>query len=370
MARLILAGPLAWPPLLARVAGAAAAEAAQRVDLPDVAVAGEEGCFPPVVPAAGGQCDARLLAAGPEVFARLSHFAAAIGLVAVPKHIVADGAAAVAFLAPSGDAPPGGGWDMAAWAQRWGGIALDAADEIMGYWGHVGAGDLSWRLPMILGRATARQLARNAAPSRLRSDIPAEQVEVIARRTLHAGYFLTREHVLRHPLLDGGMGEEVRREVFVATDAALVLPYDPARDRVLLVEQFRMGPFERGDPRPFVLEPVAGRVDAGETPEETARRECAEEAGLDLRALEHISSHYCSPGCSTEFYHCYLGLADLPGLERGRGGLAAEHEDIRTHVLPFDAAMALIASGEANIGPLVLMLLWLGAERGRLRAAA
>ena len=69
-------------------------------------------------------------------------------------------------------------------------------------------------------------------------------------------------------------------------------------------------------------------------------------------------------------FHCYVGLCDLPDLERGTGGLETEDEDIRTHVLGFEAAMELTRTGEANIGPLVLLLLWLERERPRLRAIA
>ena len=60
----------------------------------------------------------------------------------------------------------------------------------------------------------------------------------------------------------------------------------------------------------------------------------------------------------------------LAHLAQGQGGLETEHEDIRTHVLPFARAMGLIPSGEAANGPLVLCLLWLERERDRLRAGA
>jgi hypothetical protein len=83
-----------------------------------------------------------------------------------------------------------------------------------------------------------------------------------------------------------------------------------------------------------------------------------------------MTSHYCSPGCTTEVFHCYLGLADLPRAGAGHGGLETEHEDIRTHVVSFDRAMALLESGEVNVGPLVLMLLWLARERPRLRGTS
>jgi nudix-type nucleoside diphosphatase (YffH/AdpP family) len=169
---------------------------------------------------------------------------------------------------------------------------------------------------------------------------------------------------------DGAISETLDREVFVAGDAATVLPYDPGRDRVLLIEQFRMGPYERGDRHPWILEPIAGRIDGFETAASTARREAVEEAGLNLRALEPIARYYGTPGYSTELFHSFLGIADLPDGLTGLGGVADEHEDIRSHVISFDAAMQLIETGEANNGPLILSLLWLARERDRLRGDA
>ena len=207
-------------------------------------------------------------------------------------------------------------------------------------------------------------------PANLRSNMTRDRVECIDTTMRHEGFFKTKEYNLRYPLLSGGMGPQVKREVFVAGEAAIVLPYDPVLDLILLVEQFRMGPYGRHDLRPWILEPVAGRVDPGETPEGAARRECTEEANLRLSGLEHISSHYCSPGCSTEYFHCYLGLCDLTGVISGTGGLETENEDIRTHILGFSQAMDLLKTGEADNGPLVMSLLWLAHERNRLRGGA
>ena len=227
---------------------------------------------------------------------------------------------------------------------------------------------------MILSRAmawtVAEQMAQEAPPPTRRSATPRTAVTVMSQTANHEGFFLTRSYDLRPPRFDGKDAPVVRREVFVATDAVIVLPYDRVRDRVLLVEQFRMGPFGRGDPYPWVLEPVAGRLDAGETMEMAARRECEEEAGLALQELLHVSSHYCTPGASTEYFHCFVALADLPDEVAGFGGLETENEDIRTHILSYDDAMDLLTSGEANIGPMVLLLLWLQRERSRLRSLA
>jgi nudix-type nucleoside diphosphatase (YffH/AdpP family) len=181
-------------------------------------------------------------------------------------------------------------------------------------------------------------------------------------------YFQVEEHEVRFAQFTGGMSQEVKRACFVMGDAVTVLPYDPARDRVLVVEQFRYGPYVRGDLRPWSLEPIAGRIDPGEAPEAAVRREAREEAGLEIGALHHVAAYYPSPGAITEYLHSYVGLTDLPDEVAGVGGLEEEAEDIRAQVLSFKALMALLASGEAQNGPLILTALWLQANRAGLRA--
>ncbi|SHL73793.1 nudix-type nucleoside diphosphatase, YffH/AdpP family [Roseovarius litoreus] len=363
-----LYGPLAWRPLLTCITGQEAGAFVPDI-LPDHGL-GEAAA--PVFSVAFRKADATLDGVvvtdiSADAFERLVFFAQALGLECKDV-ILGSGREAVSVVASEGsDLAP---MDLSDWQRDFGDLALEACREAMGYYGSVTTDGLAWRMPMILSRAAARQAAQIGKPADMRSTTPAAQVECIRRHTPHQGYFLTREYRLRYPGFDGGASPLVDREVFVATDAAIVLPYDPVHDRVLLVEQFRMGPYGRGDPRPWMLEPVAGRVDAGETPEQTARRECVEEAGLDLRELELISRHYCTPGTSTEYFHLYLGLCDLPQAGHGLGGLASENEDIRTHVISYDRAMSLLDTGEADNGPLVLALMWLSRERERLRSAA
>ncbi|WP_289085984.1 LLM class flavin-dependent oxidoreductase, partial [uncultured Sulfitobacter sp.] len=170
----------------------------------------------------------------------------------------------------------------------------------------------------------------------------------------YTNYFALNEYHLAHERFDGTMTDVLERAVFVATDAALVLPYDPVRDRVMLVEQLRMGPVARGDRAQWQLEPIAGRVDPGESPEDAAHREAQEEAGLTLRKLEKIAEVYASPGDSTEFFYIYLGLADLPDDSTGVNGLEAENEDIRSHLIGFDALMTMVDQLEAANAPLVI----------------
>jgi 8-oxo-dGTP pyrophosphatase MutT (NUDIX family) len=118
------------------------------------------------------------------------------------------------------------------------------------------------------------------------------------------------------------------------------------------------------------MEPIAGRIDAGETPSQTAYRESLEEAGLALKSLEKISQYYPSPGATSEFLYSYVGIADLDAADATLAGLDVEGEDILSHVLPFDTFMAGIEAAHNSNGPLVLSAYWLAQNRTRLRAEA
>lgn len=362
-----LSGPLAWRPLLTSITGEDVEPCAVASLADHAVIAAPQDVFPALSAQPGAHVQGVLLSAPSEdTRTRLAFFAQGLGLE--PRKVtLVSGQEALTFVGAA--EAQGTPWDETRWQGRFGDLALGACREAMGYFGRISPEGLAWRMQMILSRAAARQAAKVGKPADMRCATTAADVTCIDRNTPHEGYFLTREYQLSYPGFDGAPGPQVNREVFVATDAAIVLPYDPVRDRVLLVEQFRMGPYGRGDPRPWMLEPVAGRVDAGETPEETAHRECAEEAGLQLRSLELISRHYCTPGTSSEYFHLYLGLCDLPRLGHGLGGLDSEHEDIRTHVISYDSAIELLETGEADNGPLVLSLIWLSRERDRLRSA-
>lgn len=117
-------------------------------------------------------------------------------------------------------------------------------------------------------------------------------------------YQLDRLH-LRHRLFAGGMGKLINRELFVRHDAVCVLPYDPQRDCVVLIEQFRVGALDKSV-NPWLIELVAGLIDKDEQPEEVARREAVEEAGLELAELWPLTQYYPSPGGSDERVHLYV----------------------------------------------------------------
>lgn len=262
---------------------------------------------------------------------------------------------------------PGARWALSDWVARYGATVTATAADFMSLYGEKPATEVQRRYPQMLARGASRVRAGSEpAPTTLRRQ-PAP-VEVLERRQPYARFFAVEEYDLRVPLFRGGAGPEVRRAVLVSTDAATVLPYDPARDRVLVVEQFRPAPFARGDANPWCLEAIAGRIDPWETPAEAARREAAEEAGLALTGLIPVANYYPSPGAKTEYLYSFVALADLPDHGPRIGGLEAEDEDIRAHVIPFARLMDLIGSGEVTNGPLILTALWLESRRDGFRA--
>ncbi|MEL7099109.1 MAG: NUDIX domain-containing protein [Pseudomonadota bacterium] len=274
------------------------------------------------------------------------------------------GRTADVFIPPANSDRPDAIWTLDAWQPRFAELITMAAREVMLYHGRLSPTEVAARMPSIRARAGARMRAAHShhGPGTLGGTVHIDRHE-----RAYVDFYALDEFTLRHETFSGAMTEPLDRAVFIANDASIVLPYDPVRDRVLLVEQIRLGPLGRGDQALWQLEPIAGRVDGGETPEDCAHRETREEAGLELRELIPIAQTYASPGNATEFHYIYLGLAELPDDAAGLGGAADEGEDIKAHILSFDRLMDMTRSFEAANAPLVLAALWLAGQRDHLR---
>ncbi len=245
--------------------------------------------------------------------------------------------------------------------------ALATARDIMALYGVKSAAEVRARSgPMAVRGAARVRAAVSGAVTRRHAAGPGD-VTVLARREPYARFFAVEEYDLHHRRFDGAISPEITRAAFISGDAVTVLPYDPLRDRVLVVEQFRAGPFARGDAQPWQIEAIAGRIDPGETPQDAARREAVEEAGLTLGALLEVAQYYPSPGICAEYLYSYVAITDLADDAAGVFGLEGEAEDIRGHLLGFDALTALVASGEVANAPLILTAYWLAARRDGLR---
>ncbi len=192
-----------------------------------------------------------------------------------------------------------------------------------------------------------------------------DAVAVNARETAFQGYYRIDRYTLRHALFKGGMGAPITRELLERGHAVAVLLYDPDRDSVVLLEQFRIGAYAAGRP-PWLLEVVAGIIDEGETAEAVARRETLEEAGCEVSALERIQSWLASPGVTSETVTLFVGRVES-GAVGGIHGLEEEGEDIRPVVMAADQAIALMRDGALDNATILIALQWLALNRDGLR---
>jgi ADP-ribose pyrophosphatase len=146
-----------------------------------------------------------------------------------------------------------------------------------------------------------------------------------------------------------------------------VLLYDPTRDAVVLVEQFRAGALTKTD-APWLLELVAGIVEPGESAEDVARRESVEEAGIELGELIPITGYLPSPGGCDEWIELFCALVDAPE-SGGVFGLDEEGEDIKVHVIPAIEAFALVQQRVVNNAAAIIALQWLQLNHDRLKGS-
>lgn len=188
--------------------------------------------------------------------------------------------------------------------------------------------------------------------------------EILDHRTLYRRYFRLDEYRIRHERFDGGENEVVR-EIFERGNAVVVMPYDPDRDEVVLIEQFRPGAVYL-DGGPWLIELIAGIIEQGEEPEAVARREAEEEAGCRLGELVHTHRYLVSPGGTTERVDIYAARTNTGGLG-GVHGLDEEHEDIKVHVVKRREALEWLEQGRIQNAAALIGLQWLAVHGEALR---
>ena len=202
-------------------------------------------------------------------------------------------------------------------------------------------------------------------PEKLSVTFAKNDVEIIARETLYSGFFSMDLYRFRHRLFNGEMSGEIRREIFERGHAAVLLPFDPVRDEVVLVEQIRIAAYDVSE-SPWLLEMVAGMIEEGESVEDVARREALEEAGLVVGRTKPVLSYLASPGGTSERLSIMVGEVDATTAE-GIHGLADENEDIRVHVVSREQAYQWVEEGKIDNAASVIALQWLQLHYQTLR---
>ncbi|MDN3615210.1 ADP-ribose diphosphatase [Vibrio gallaecicus] len=183
-----------------------------------------------------------------------------------------------------------------------------------------------------------------------------QDVEIISKKTLFRGFFKMVKYTFKHRLFEGGWSQPIEREMFERGHAAALVPYDPIRDEVVIIEQIRVGALEHENP--WQLEIVAGIIDTDETAENVARREALEEAGLEVKKVLPITSYYPSSGGCSEKLDVFVGQVDS-SLAKGVHGLDYEGEDIRVQVMKREQAYQYVKDGKFANGATIIAMQWL-----------
>ena len=190
-------------------------------------------------------------------------------------------------------------------------------------------------------------------------------VEIVEDRTLSDNWYHLRKLTFDYTG-SGGQTNRLEREVYDRGNGATILLFDPKRQVVILVKQFRMPAYVNGHSG-WLIETPAGLLD-GDHPEEAIRREAGEETGYEVRHVRFLFECFMSPGAVTERVHFFYAPVDLDHKVNDGGGLDEEHEDIEVLEIPLDEALAMIGTGEICDGKTIMLLQWAALNRATLSA--
>jgi ADP-ribose pyrophosphatase len=190
-------------------------------------------------------------------------------------------------------------------------------------------------------------------------------VEILARERAYDGFIPVDVLQLRHRLFAGGWSETMRRELAIRPEAVGVLLYDPEREDLVMIRQFRTGAIAGGH-SPWLLEIVAGLAGPGEQPVDVVKREAREEANCEITDVVPIHGYLNSPGWCDEKVHLFCARVDAGSLQ-GIHGLDDEHEDILIVTVPFDKAVKMLDEGEIANAMSIIAVQWLQLNRNRLK---
>ena len=190
-------------------------------------------------------------------------------------------------------------------------------------------------------------------------------VRLHRRESLYSGFLDVDLYEVSHELYGGGWSNVLDREVMHRKEIAAVLPFDPVRQEVVLIEQFRVGAWAGNWPHPWLLECIAGVMEDGESAGEVALREAEEEASCRILELELIGRFFTTPGGSSELVNLFCGRVDAAGVG-GIHGLADEGENIKASVWSLSDALSLVEDGQLCNAKTLVALQWLTLNHLRL----
>jgi len=190
-------------------------------------------------------------------------------------------------------------------------------------------------------------------------------VKIIEKETAYEGFVVIEKYLIQHRLFAGGWSQPLKRELLNKRGAAAVLLYDPYSDKIVFIEQFRMGALADKE-SPWLIELVAGILQPDEKPEALAIRETQEEAGLDVMDIHFICQYWVTPGISTEQVTLFCAKVDASKAD-GIHGLPEEGEDIRIIVVSPEEAYKALLEGQIKNAPTIIALQWLQMNKSMLQ---
>lgn len=191
-----------------------------------------------------------------------------------------------------------------------------------------------------------------------------KRVLIENKRNVFEDFFKVEEAHVRFEKFNGEMSNVLRRLSLERGDSVAVLVFNLTTNKLILINQFRYSTCKNS--QGWLIETMAGIIDHDETPEAAARRELNEEIGLNISALEYISTFYLSPGGSSERIHLYYSeVSGEDAKYREFGGLISEGEDIKAEEMSLGEALLKVRSGEIADAKTIIGLYWL--ENRQLR---
>ncbi len=180
--------------------------------------------------------------------------------------------------------------------------------------------------------------------------------KVTNKKNLYDGFFKMHEISLKYKKYDGNWSNEIKRELFGGAQVSAVLPYDPIKKKIVLIQQFRPGTISKNTNN-YLNEIVAGIIDPGESAEIAAKRECLEETGYKIKKLTPIQGYFPAPGSSESFYHLFLGEVDSKN-EKKIMGLDNENEDILVESYKVNQVKKMMQEGKFINGLTLIAIQW------------
>ena len=180
--------------------------------------------------------------------------------------------------------------------------------------------------------------------------------KILSNKNIYSGFFKMNEITIKYKKYDGSWSNSINRELFGGAQVSAVLPYDPIKKEIVLIQQFRPGTIAKNLGN-YLDEIVAGIIDPGEDPQTTAKRECLEETGCEVKKLLPIQGYFPAPGSSESFYYLFLAEIDTFVGERIRG-LKTENEDILVKSYKINEVKSMLNNGKILNGLTLIALQW------------